>query len=320
MQMMNTLGDPAWSHASNCPHLGMQRDPSTSLAYPSEGNRCYHCTSDGAVHLDHQRQYCLTDSHLRCPQYSAQPQDTLPESLRQQQKSSTPRWALKHLVITVIAFSIISVVVVLQQSGYLFRHSADPGLQSQRTIPAGSFPLDPALRTPSLVVTIPATSQPATFTPSFLASTTRVAATPFVAIHKLDQPIGSTHRFLIHRMLQGESLFTLATRYNTTALAIKNLNHNMPDPVWVDWPVVIPLDTSDVSGFPVFEAYQETVGGVSLEELARLLSRDLSSLGLYNDLSAICLHSSSNFPPPAKSIFTAGNFSRITSEFRIMNR
>ena len=126
-----------------------------------------------------------------------------------------------------------------------------------------------------------------TLTPSFLASTTRVAATPFVTIHKLDQPFGTAHRFLIHRMLQGESLFTLATRYNTTAQAIKNINLNMPDPVWVDWPVIIPLDTTDVSGIPAFETYQELTGGLSLQELAGMLKRDLSSLVYYNDLPAI---------------------------------
>jgi hypothetical protein len=286
MQRLNPYGDTTWSQPSTCPHLGMQEDPSTTLAYPSQRTLCYHCSPNEAVHLDHQRQYCLTNSHHRCPQFSADAQDTLPENLRLQ-NIKPPFWRMKYLVITVIVLSVVSVSLVLFQSGYLFRSFSDSGSQPDITIPAGSFPLVPALHTPSRVATIPATSEPATFTPSLLASTTRVAATPFVTIHKLDQPFGTAHRFLIHRMLQGESLFTLATRYNTTAQAIKNINLNMPDPVWVDWPVIIPLDTTDVSGIPAFETYQELTGGLSLEELAGMLNRDLSSLVYYNDLPAI---------------------------------
>jgi LysM repeat protein len=103
-------------------------------------------------------------------------------------------------------------------------------------------------------------------------------------MHTLDMPIGSAHLFVIHRIVQGESLFTMATKYNTSTEAIKNVNYNMPDPVWVDWLVIIPVDTSDVSGLPTFEAYMVVEGGVSIKWLAEILKLDTTSLKFYNGL------------------------------------
>ncbi len=55
---------------------------------------------------------------------------------------------------------------------------------------------------------------------------------------------------LEHRVAEGESLQVFANLYNTSVEAIRNVNYDLIAPLWIDWLVVIPMNTMDVSGIP----------------------------------------------------------------------
>lgn len=106
--------------------------------------------------------------------------------------------------------------------------------------------------------------------------------------HPLDTPFGSTTKFLLHRILPGENLTIYADTYGTSTTAILAVNYRLPLPVWADWVVVIPFQTTDVSGAPLFEPYQAVDARISVEELARQLNTDVNMLKQYNGFQQPC--------------------------------
>lgn len=50
-----------------CPHLGVENDPETWLAFPAAGNCCHYAKPVGFVAMEHQQQFCLHENHLQCP-------------------------------------------------------------------------------------------------------------------------------------------------------------------------------------------------------------------------------------------------------------
>ncbi len=103
--------------------------------------------------------------------------------------------------------------------------------------------------------------------------------------HGLDSPIGTDHQFIIHQVRRGESLDLYAGRYGTTVEAIQAVNYNLPTPLATNYKIVIPVNFSDVSGLPVFEAYRVDQS-ILVENLARQLSVDQALLEYYNGLSS----------------------------------
>ena len=98
----------------------------------------------------------------------------------------------------------------------------------------------------------------------------------------LDTPIGRDQKFIIHRVIEGESLQYLADRYNTSPQAIMTVNDDIISPLWVGWIVVIPMNTTDVDGLPSFSAYQIDNEGITLERIAAQLDVSAEQLSLYN--------------------------------------
>src|SRR5512141_2084544 len=65
-----------------CPHLGLQDDRSTSLAYPSTWNYCYRADPPHSVLLAHQEAVCLTGAHRQCPVFLHVAGEPLPAEVR----------------------------------------------------------------------------------------------------------------------------------------------------------------------------------------------------------------------------------------------
>jgi hypothetical protein len=263
-----------------CPFLGMLEDPSTSLAYPSEWNVCHHSKPAAVPNLEHQRTHCLAESHSLCPVFTSQSPARLPNDirihLRKPRQNKNRFWLIGALVV-----GILGVGAVLAWTQFL-----SPGK------PLSSLPLA-ASRTAAVNTSLPtqaevesATPIPATFTPRPSITPLQDTETPSVSIHSLDMPIGVDHRFVIHRIQQGESLGQLATQYNTSFEAITLANFYLPAPVWINWLVIIPVDTKDMTGLPSFDAYMVVEGGLTIESLAANLNQDASDLEYYNGLEA----------------------------------
>jgi len=153
--------------------------------------------------------------------------------------------------------------------------SAGPSIPTSLSSPSPVLPSASPTR-------LRATDTPAALTPSptFATATSTVAVT---SPHTLETPIGFEDKLIIHRVLAGESLVSLAHHYDTIPEAIQAVNYNLPSPLRVDWLVIIPADKAQVSGFPAFEAYQVETAS-SAEDLANYLSADPSLFKYYNGL------------------------------------
>jgi len=106
-------------------------------------------------------------------------------------------------------------------------------------------------------------------------------ATSIPPILALETPIGPDQQFIIHAVIPGEALELYARDYNTTVEAIRAINYKLPSFLPLDWFVVIPLNTTDVTDVPAFEPYAIKQTS-TVEALADLLAVDLTELRRYN--------------------------------------
>ena len=51
----------------SCPHLGSSTDPFSHTQQPSDDHRCYLWMQRDRIDLVHQKGFCLTTAHHRCP-------------------------------------------------------------------------------------------------------------------------------------------------------------------------------------------------------------------------------------------------------------
>ncbi len=101
----------------------------------------------------------------------------------------------------------------------------------------------------------------------------------------LGVPIGGEIQFIIHRVMEGETLLHFAEKYGTTVDAIKAINYDLLDILWADWVIVIPLEFTDVSDLPVFEPYEVVDENIKISYLAEKLEVSLEQLAHYNNVS-----------------------------------
>jgi hypothetical protein len=129
----------------------------------------------------------------------------------------------------------------------------------------------------------------ATLTPAIPSATplpTRKVGTStptLIAFHALETPIGIAHPLVIHQVQLGESLTLLSRQFGTTTSAIQQVNFNIQFPILVGTLIIIPVNQTDVSGMPSFEAYM-VESDIPAEELAKQLMVDPAVFEYYNEL------------------------------------
>lgn len=96
--------------------------------------------------------------------------------------------------------------------------------------------------------------------------------------------LGTDKKFIIHRVQSGDNLSQYARQYYTTEGAIIRVNYSLNLPLWEDTMVVIPVGFSNVAQMPYFQPFMVTVGGLTVEDLARELATSLDALIHYNGL------------------------------------
>ena len=274
---------------SICPYLGMKDDPATIMDYPSEWNYCHRSKPSAVPVLEHQRMYCLLLSHDKCPVFLNEVVTSLPDDvrllIRKRRRNKKRNW-----IAAILVMGILLAVGIFFRSQFLAPRDLFPVLQPKSDavspMPTGFIIINPNINSTSLIDAASSTQKTETSTPQPSITPFKGTESPVSTIHSLDTPIGIAHRFVIHRIQQGESLGGLAVQYNTTVEAITKVNFYMPDPVWVNWLVIIPVDNNDVAGLPSFDAYMVVDGGVSIEDLASRLDLDATSLMFYNGLEA----------------------------------
>ena len=265
-----------------CPYLGLLDDPATALSFPSSHNRCFHAKPALSVKLDFQRNYCLTSKYTNCEEFNREADTPLPSDLR---FNNVPPFWDKFIKGRIWILFLVFIVIALIAWKVLSRGHLGVGNSGQSpavTVPAISTNI--GFQTPTILPTrVQNTLTPTlslTTTPTFPIHT---FAPTIVSSHVLETPIGVQYKLVIHRVLAGESLISIASQYWTTVEAIQAVNYYLPSPLRIDWLIIVPINQTDVHGLPVFDAYQvKTV--VAVRILAQQLSIDPALLELYNGL------------------------------------
>jgi hypothetical protein len=266
-----------------CPYLGLRDDPETALYYPSLLNHCLRAKPAAPVKLEYQESCCLTATHAECRVYHKGPGFPLPRELRERQP-----WFAQIKRSTILLWVVLLVLVImglilwqgLSRGSFRFAGREQPTGETVPILLTETGDLTPA------VVPTPAqdTSTPTFLPPSPSPTWTVVTSTPIVVtFHALETPIGMKHQFIIHRVLQGESLILISNHYGTTAEAIQMVNYYLPTPLRVDYLIIIPVNQADVIGSPGFEAFL-VKKDIPVEELAQNLMVDPLVFMYYNGL------------------------------------
>jgi len=269
-------------NAQVCPFLGLGDDPETALSFPSAHNLCFHAKPALPVKLEFQRAYCLDINHTSCEEYNREPDNPLPSELRFIGGSGL-RGKFWKAGIWIILLAFVVVALVVWQ--VLSRGLLGPGKYNRLPeVTLQGISTSVGFQTP----TIPSTQMQDTPTSTLFQTTTPtffiITFAPTTATsHALETPIGVEYKLVIHRVLAGESIMSIANQYWTTVDAIQAINYNLPTPLRIDWLIIVPVNRTDIHGLPSFEAY-EVKTDIAVRTLAQQLSIDPALLELYNGL------------------------------------
>jgi hypothetical protein len=263
-----------------CPFLGVTGDPGTAISFPSLGNHCFHAKPAQPVRMDAQRIYCLGTNYRLCEEFNKPPGTPLLVGLRSGKSVKRRNATLRSILWVLLPVVAVAGLILWQfLTGWNWLHKLIP----PPTIHVTATVVESGIQTQAVVVPQVTDTPTPTLKPS---NTPRpsLTFTPTIEMpHALETPIGVDKAFIIHRILDGESLPFLASHYWTTIEAIQAVNYYLPTPIRVGWLVVIPSNLTDVSGLPAFDVYQVETD-VTVEDLARQLSTDVALLKQYNSL------------------------------------
>jgi len=275
---------------NTCPHLGLSKDTKSFSAYPSARNVCHHVSPISTPAFSHQQKYCLSSNYLNCPIYNNPSGQKIPKNIKSYKRGFFNLEKRRKNIV------VISAVIVIVVTGIII--NSLPGIdlinfvsQPENTPQRNHLELNQNISQThqktatniSSIETITKTYTESPPTPTQMLTSTPTERDPVLA---LDTPIGDENQFIIHRVKEGESLQIFANLYNTSVDAIRAVNYDLIAPLWIDWLVIIPLNTTEVSDIPTFEPYQVETENIALKDLSEELSIPLEDLVLYNNLDA----------------------------------
>ncbi len=279
---------PQFSPEQSCPFLGMKNDSATFLAYPSKWNTCYRVEPVSTPVFSHQRDFCLQASHHDCPVFKAEMGERMPEALVLPVSGMEKR---KKRIFALIAGSILILLLVI--AIILNDRLFTLGRNIVETPPSEELTRSMAMANPTSSTPVHSFSPTITTTDSLMSQTATLPAPSETALPTishtsvplaLETPIGDEIQFIIHRVVEGESLVLYANWFETSSDAIRAVNYELSLPLWAGTLIVIPIDQTDVTGLPAFEVYEVLGGDVVPSELAEQLSMDLEAFCRYNNI------------------------------------
>jgi hypothetical protein len=288
---MNNANQPVRA----CPALGLKDDAVTSLSFPSNGNYCHRSTPIATPRFAHQQEFCLGGKFRECPLFLSQEGMPLPLELRIPIKP--PRLTGNNSRYYV-GFFLVVLLVILAGGWAIARQPISPmgiGMETQPDLELGisdSRTPMPVTGTASLlpmpwptsVIPVSTAGNSNTGTATSVNSRSPISPTSMPSKHQMEVPIGTEYKFVIHKVLDGENLDTLAARYDTSSEAIVSVNYGLTSSIWLDSVLVIPIGFSDYEKLPAFLVYQvkQTDRGISVESLAKQLRVNALELKYYN--------------------------------------
>ena len=261
-----------------CPYLGKVDDQETPILYPSEVNGCSQGMKLFVPVLQHQQDYCLS-RYQDCPAFSDKQQANSIRSMELPRvEMHGNRKAQSILILAVVGLGIFLIYWIS------IRNAMTTSQEGNQTLPTSAYSI--AAANTVLPENGKSFSPVPTITdPPVIRSTDTLAAPTRVPIVGLETPIGTDVKLLIHRLKTGENFDLLERQYNTTTEAIKWVNFELPVPLWENWLIVIPVNSSFIDPvLPAFQAYEVTGGDAEVEGLVRELEVQEDLFLLYNDL------------------------------------
>jgi hypothetical protein len=248
-----------------CPFLGLPTDWQTAMDYPSWQNFCRLAKPPAAPAESYQREFCLSNIYTQCHLYPGDLAPSIPpagtgEPVRTRKRNPLWLWIVAGLVaviaITLILWQIIYRVIPAASTS-AFIPAVSSTLQSEATAAIPSQPV------PTVEPTLEVQQQ---FSP-LIEITAEPAATAGPP-HLLETPFGVDRQFLLHQVSSGEDLISIASTYQTSVEAIRAVNFNMPQELWVGTTIIIPFGQMDAAGMTPMTAYEIPSDGISIETLA----------------------------------------------------
>ena len=266
-----------------CPYLGMRDDVTTSLGFPSAYNYCHRVHPAEPANREHQGSFCLTAAHKQCPVFVHQEGISMPAQLRaHDSEARSPNRYFGIAILVILFVALAGGVFIGLNPGVLAKLKAKiPGGATQTASLAAQPQTAISTYTPSLPQTVIA----ATATPT-ISNTPSPTSTPRPVLG-LEVNLGVGGQFLIHTVVEGESLSILAKKYGTTMEAIQAAiysPYSPPPPIQPGENIVIPIGLTDLQDFPSFDTYMVIGENIQLDVLASRLSVDVNSLSHYNNL------------------------------------
>ena len=280
-----------WSPVRHsCPELCRADDPMSFFAYPSRGNRCWKTDPISRVTADYQARMCLTARHRHCPVFEAQGVSARAMAARpvhstERRKRASAigwkwaRWAIP--IAAVLGTGVWFVFQALEGGGELPLPS--PTVSPTKAIATTSAAAEPA-STPSARPRAWESARRATLTATQSRTPTPTPTLTPTPGPGLETPIGPQGVLLIHRVVEGETLESLAAVFQTTPETIRAVN------VWSDMAlqagqlIVIPVQIIDPTGLQRFLAWQVPPEGRLVAEVAELYSTDEDRIRIVNHL------------------------------------
>jgi len=274
------LGNTREFSLSKCPFLGIKTDPETAFDYASIWNACHRSKPPEIPLLDYQSTTCLTSAHVSCPIFTSTGDSKFPPNLIERvQLRSSKR---KRIWIIGIALVLLVLVILLILS-QLFAPEKVPEVTVSMPVQETTQLISQDIEETFTATKMEGETSSAEVTSAETNALTQTSPLNEVT-HKLDVPIGTDYQFIIHQVLEGESLEQFAVQYDTSREVITKINYFLPVPLWVNWLVIIPVNLTDPGDLPTFEAYLVTEETISIGKLSEKLAVNLEDLSYYNGI------------------------------------
>jgi len=229
---------------TGCPDLGIKFDRDTRYGYPSAENHCHGVKTAEKVNLAHQISFCLTSEYLHCPVFQGEGETRLPDEIRAEVEEALPIWipSLAWGIVVVLSIIMAIVFLVWRRAANLSQTIESGIVQPTNTTqvyPTHTTQVQPTIEfqddlaevgvfaTQTHTNTPQNTSTPTLFIetePTDLSDSTLTPTPTPTPGPGLETPFGDEKKYLIHKVSVGESMPSLARRFETNLEVISAVN------------------------------------------------------------------------------------------------
>ena len=286
-----------------CPFLGLASDSETCYVFPNRGNYCYRVDTAQPVSFAHQEKMCLGEEYPQCPVYRDKGETPFPSELRGEGLDPDfykrfSWWKIGLVVIVSAAtFAFLwfkgmipisptstpSLEMSTQTKVYVIDNQEAETLfppQEESTPLPSSFTLTPTITLTSTLTLTPTITLTSSITPTPTDLPT-ITPTPGPVF---GTPFGDQKQYVLHNVIDGDSLGNLAYLYDTSVEAIRKASDiRSGKDAWPGDLLVIPIGQSDPSQVTCFmPLYLERK--TSIYDLSARYAVTVKDIRFYNDL------------------------------------